>query len=138
MRPSTCTRSLLAKRPLKPRAVTAHLLGRTAVMYRGRVLPLVDLAVTLDVPSVDERTARYVVIVGVAERRVGLLVDRLLGQVDVVIKALGDVVGAATGIAGATILGDGAVALILDIGELVALLDDFPLLDNPPPAPVTG
>lgn len=63
------------------------------------------------------------VVVGLAERRVGVLVDSLLGQVDVVIKALGEFVGPANGIAGATILGDGRVRLILDVGALINIMD---------------
>lgn len=110
--------------------------GRQVVRFRDRVLPLIDLSAMLDVPAASRGDSPYVVIVGIAERRVGLLVDHLLGQVDVVIKALGDVVGAATGTAGATILGDGSVALILDIGELTTLLDETSIHDNTPPAPV--
>ena len=58
-------------------------------------------------------------IVGRGEKRLGLTVDRLLGQQDVVIKALDPVVSeAAVGVAGATILGDGRVVLILDVASL--------------------
>lgn len=96
--------------------------GGKAVVSRGQVLPLIDLCDALQVTrSSPTQATRYVVITGLAELRVGLLVDRLLGQVDVVIKSLGDLVGDATGIAGATILGDGNVALILDVAALMNL-----------------
>lgn len=98
--------------------------GGKAVVSRGKMLPLIDLGAALQVERSGGAKADYVVIAGLAERRVGVLVDRLLGQVDVVIKALGDTVGPATGIAGATILGDGNVALILDVGQLMDLADD--------------
>jgi len=62
----------------------------------------------------------YVVIVGRAERRIGLAVDRLKGQQEIVIKGLDDSLGRPKGIAGATILGDGRVVLILDVTALWA------------------
>ncbi len=104
--------------------------GRRAVISRGKVMPLIDLAATLGTPVSPDRAVHYVVIVGLAERRVGLLVERLLGQVDVVIKPLGQVIGAAAGIAGATILGNGDVALILDLGDLIDSLDESVNQDN--------
>jgi two-component system chemotaxis sensor kinase CheA len=61
----------------------------------------------------------YAVIVGRGEKRLGLSVDRLLGQQDVVIKGLDEVVsGAGLGVAGATILGDGRVVLVVDVAAL--------------------
>jgi len=64
----------------------------------------------------------YVVVVGLAERRLGLLVDDLLGQEEVVIKSLGDYLGSTPGIAGATIMGDGRIRLIIDIAGLFNLV----------------
>ena len=61
----------------------------------------------------------FVVIVGLAEQRLGLIVDRLITQQEVVIKSLGNLLKNVKGIAGATILGNGRVALILDIGEVM-------------------
>jgi two-component system chemotaxis sensor kinase CheA len=63
----------------------------------------------------------YVVIVGWAEKRVGLLVDALEGQREVVIKSLGNYLGDIPGIAGSTILGDGSVILIIDVGQFIEL-----------------
>ena len=56
---------------------------------------------------------------GVAEKRIGLVVDRLIGRQEIVIKSLDEFVGEAEGIAGATIMGDGRVVLILDISGLI-------------------
>ena len=98
--------------------------GREVIMARGKILPLINLGQVLETPAEGEKTTPYVVVAGLAERRVGILVDRLLGQVDIVIKALGDFVGPAEGIAGATILGDGRVRLIVDVGELIEITDD--------------
>ncbi|MDP3150698.1 MAG: chemotaxis protein CheA [Ignavibacteria bacterium] len=62
---------------------------------------------------------QYIVVVGVAEKRFGLKVDRLVGQKEVVIKSLGSYLGTIEGIAGSTIMGDGTIVMILDINELV-------------------
>lgn len=98
--------------------------GHPAILARSKVLPLIELGRMLETPGRERRSeVGYVVIVGLAERRVGILVDRLLGQVDVVIKGLDDRVGPAHGIAGATILGNGRVCLILDVGELITRMD---------------
>ena len=98
--------------------------GHKVIRARDKVLPLIDLKAVFDVPAGSENGGeRYVVVTALAERRVGILVDGLLGQVEVVIKALSDSVGKADGIAGATILGDGRVRLILDVARLMEMGD---------------
>ncbi|MGI9951234.1 chemotaxis protein CheA [Moorellaceae bacterium AZ2] len=90
-------------------------------VVRGQVLPLVHLARALGLKG-DRRTAEdkaAVVIVGLAEKRVGFIVDSLIGEQEIVIKSLGNYIGKIPGIAGATIMGDGRVALILDIHSLI-------------------
>jgi two-component system, chemotaxis family, sensor kinase CheA len=93
-----------------------HINGRPTMVIRDRVVSLLRVSDLLGLPSSGEARG-YVVIVGRGDKRVGLHVDRLKGQQEVVIKAL-DV--AATGsstpaVAGATIMGDGRVVLILDV-----------------------
>ena len=85
---------------------------------RGEVLPLVDLR---DHFSHEGPPARRqnVVVVRYAEHKAGLVVDDLLGEFQTVIKPLGKLFGALRGISGSTILGSGAVALILDIPALL-------------------
>ena len=60
-----------------------------------------------------------VVVVGLAEKRVGIVIDKTLGNREIVIKSLGKYMGTPKYIAGATIMGDGKVALILDVGSIV-------------------
>lgn len=86
-------------------------------MLRGSILPLFRLQNVLDTPDAQNTDFEEldVIILKVGERLVGCAVDALLRQQDVVIKSLGNYLGAIKGIAGATILGDGRVALILDI-----------------------
>lgn len=72
-------------------------------------------------------TRQYVIIVGAGEQRMGLVVDQLLGQEEVVIKTLGEFFENVSLIAGATIMGDGGVVLILDIGTLLQTLARKPM-----------
>ncbi|MGD8895356.1 MAG: chemotaxis protein CheA [Acidobacteriota bacterium] len=93
--------------------------GRDTLRIRDRIIPLVHLAEFFGVASRPHSAETYAVIVGRGEKRLGLTVDRLLGQQDVVIKGLDSVVsGTALGVAGATILGDGRVVLVLDVAAL--------------------
>lgn len=94
--------------------------GRPVLRWRDRVLPVVDLADEFRlVRRAGPPAARKAVIVGLAEKQVCFLVDSMLGQEEVVIKTLGDYLGKVPGIAGGTIMGDGRVALIVDIPALV-------------------
>lgn len=98
-----------------------------AINFRGSVLHLVELGSLLELPS-RERLARddgsiTFVVVRTGSMRVGLVVDRLIGEQEVVIKPLGAYFGDIKGVAGATILGDGRVALIVDVGSLGAIIN---------------
>ena len=73
-------------------------------------------------------TSLYLVVVGLGEKQVGLVVDSLVGEQEVVIKTLGKFIGDIQGISGATILGDGHVALIVDINGLVQCATETPSL----------
>jgi two-component system chemotaxis sensor kinase CheA len=93
--------------------------GRDTLRIRDRIVPLVHLAQFFGVGSGARSEATYAVIVGRGEKRLGLTVDRLRGQQDVVIKGLDPAVsGSALGVAGATILGDGQVVLVVDVASL--------------------
>ena len=92
-----------------------HVGGQEVLKLRDSVLPLLRLQRVFSCAETgaDRRTC-YVVIVGVAEKRVGLVVTRLLGQQEVAIKSLGKFLANLPGIGGSTIMGDGRVALIVD------------------------
>ena len=93
---------------------------RRAIQLRHKVLPLIDLDQALGLAVNRPPSDRvFVVAVRVGENRFGLVVDSLLGELQVVIKSLGRQVGNIAGVTGATILGDGRVALILDVPSLV-------------------
>lgn len=94
--------------------------GLPMVQLRGNTLPLISLKQKFDLPeSEQEKEEVFVVVVGLGDKAIGLIVDELQGQQEIVIKTLGDYLNGLPGIAGATILGDGNITLILDIGSLI-------------------
>jgi two-component system, chemotaxis family, sensor kinase CheA len=97
--------------------------GHEVISLRGKTLPLLHLSRLFELVSrgVDypDPERIYVVIVGLAQHRVGLVVDELLGQHDVVIKPLGEALRRVPGIAGATELGANRTVLLLDVATLV-------------------
>jgi len=88
---------------------------------RNDVVALLRLSRLFKVPTNEQRDYHFVVIVGTADKRVGLMVDTLIGEEDVVIKPLRDRYTQSPGIAGASILGDGSVCLIIDVSQLLEL-----------------
>ncbi|MCK5127735.1 MAG: chemotaxis protein CheA [candidate division Zixibacteria bacterium] len=97
--------------------------GRDVITLRDGVLPIVNLNSILKgrYESGFSCEKPYVVVVGLGEKRLGLIVDGLLGQEEVVIKSMGHMLGETKGLAGATILGDGRVRLIVDLIGLFKL-----------------
>lgn len=92
--------------------------GQQVMVLREKVLPLVFLKQILNVPGDLEKSEMYVVVVRKGEQQFGLVVDELVGQQDIVINSLGKLLTGIKGLAGASILGDGRISLILDIGSL--------------------
>ena len=92
--------------------------GKEVIVYRENVIPLIRLNETLDIES-SETDKKFVIIVNVGDKTIGLLVDSLLGQQEIVIKPLGKTLKNLDQYIGATILGNGLVTLILDVGALL-------------------
>ncbi|MGL1892145.1 MAG: chemotaxis protein CheA [Spirochaetaceae bacterium] len=88
---------------------------------REDVISLLRLNRLFRLPDDSGTEYKFVVIVGSGEKRMGLMVDSLIGEEDVVIKPLNDHYTSSPGIAGATILGDGTVSLIIDVSQLLEL-----------------
>jgi len=88
---------------------------------RKDVISLMRLNRLFGIPSDEGNDYHYVVVVGSGDKKMGLIVDSLIGEEDVVIKPLKDRYTASPGIAGATILGDGKVSLIIDVSQLLDL-----------------
>jgi two-component system chemotaxis sensor kinase CheA len=94
--------------------------GRDMMTLRGTTLPLCDLDQLLAIEREQPPPARrYVVVAAIGSRRLGIVVDFLFGQQDIVIKALGRSLAKVKGFAGATDLGDQHVGLVLDVGSLI-------------------
>ena len=94
--------------------------GKEVITLRGNVIPLVRLNEILDVETnKDENEDLLVLIAKKGDRLAGLVVDELIGQMEIVIKSMGKYAGNCKFISGATILGDGEVALILDANALI-------------------
>lgn len=88
---------------------------------RNEVISLLRLNRLFGIKSDESPEYNYIVIVGTADKKVGLMVDNLIGEEDVVIKPLRDQFTSSPGIAGASILGDGSVSLIIDVSQLLDL-----------------
>lgn len=95
--------------------------SQEVVLLRGKVLPLVKAGDLLDSPNKQENNEdiMYVVVGRKGDKQLGIVVDSLIGQQEIVIKSLGRLLTGIPGVAGGTILGDGAVSLILDTNTLV-------------------
>ena len=103
---------------LKP-AIVRLLKGREVLMMRDEVLPLVRLRTLVDFEGPAARGLEQVIIVELAERRAALVVDALIGQQEIVVKQFDGVRDGHALFSGATILGDGAPALIIDVSSLL-------------------
>lgn len=96
--------------------------GQLVVMVRGKALPLYNLNKWLTknyIPDEGPVKAQHVVVIALGHQHIGFIVDHLLGQEEVVIKPLGAMLTQVKGLAGATITGDGGIALILDVPSLM-------------------
>jgi len=94
--------------------------SQEAILLRGQIIPIVRLTSVLNIPNacLHNQDELFVVIVHIGEYRAGIIVDTLIGQQEIVIKSMGKLLAGIKVIAGATILGNGHVALILDVGAL--------------------
>ena len=93
---------------------------KEVINLRGNVIPLIRLDNLLDVEPVEnEEESLTVVIVRKGDKQAGLVVDNLIGQQEIVIKSIGNYINCSKMIGGATILGNGEIALILEVNALV-------------------
>jgi two-component system chemotaxis sensor kinase CheA len=103
-------------------SAVASVEGKEAITYQGKPVAVAWLTDLLELPSGPRNTDQLtVVIVAVAEKRLGLVVDDLAGEQEIVIKNLGRQLAKVAGIAGATLLGSGQVILVLHVADLIKL-----------------
>lgn len=95
--------------------------NKEVILLRGQIIPIVRLVDALNVPRTEEEAAEemFAVVVHMGDQKAGIIVDNLVGQQEIVIKTMGKLLAGIKVIAGATILGNGQVALILDVGTLM-------------------
>jgi two-component system chemotaxis sensor kinase CheA len=95
--------------------------NKEVIVLRGQIIPIIRLGNILNVPTQEgeENDDIFVVVVHLGERKAGIVVDNLIGQQEIVIKTLGKLLAGLKVISGATVLGDGRVALILDVSALM-------------------
>lgn len=95
--------------------------GREVTMFRGNILPLIrmDEAFGWENGATEGEHERYIVVVRYSSTQVGLIVDDLLEQQELVLKTLDDFVGGGNSFSGASIMGDGTVVLIIDVSSLI-------------------
>ncbi|SHJ34300.1 chemotaxis protein CheA [Lutispora thermophila] len=96
--------------------------GQAITVIRDRILPLVWLHDYFKIPRKKKKKNNFIVVLGVAEKRLGLVVDELVGNQEIVVKPLGSYIGKVNTFSGATILGDGSVACILDVAGVAKMV----------------
>ncbi|MBQ7198049.1 MAG: chemotaxis protein CheA [Selenomonadaceae bacterium] len=89
------------------------------IVLRGEIIPIIRMEQTLFVPHVKDSDETFVVVVHAGESKAGIVVDKLIGQQEIVIKTLGNLFMGLKMFSGATVLGDGRVALILDVATML-------------------
>ncbi len=99
--------------------------GQAVAVIRDKALPLIWLHDHFGIERQNRKHKNvFIVVVGVAEKRLGLVVDELIGNQEIVVKSMGSYIGKIEGISGATILGDGSVSLILDVIGISKMIEN--------------
>ncbi|MBQ5781627.1 MAG: chemotaxis protein CheA [Spirochaetaceae bacterium] len=112
--------SVLDSHRIKPEEIST-LDNHEVLTIRDEVISLVRLAELFEIPCDEDPSHHFIVIVGAGDKKLGVMVDALIGEEDVVIKPLNDNFANSQAIAGASILGDGSVTLIIDVAKLIDL-----------------
>jgi len=101
--------------------------GKEVIRFRNNIIPLIRLHDVFNIPSHSQTTGVkkhkfYIVVAGVADKKIGIMVDKIVGQEEVVVKNMGKLLENTPGISGACIGGDGKITLILDLSSLLRLI----------------
>ena len=92
--------------------------NKEVIVLRGEIIPIIRMEEALQVPHTKDSDELFVVVVHAGEAKAGIVVDNLIGQQEIVIKTLGNLFAGLKLFGGATVLGDGKVALILDVATM--------------------
>ncbi len=98
--------------------------GREVIRFRNTIIPLIRLYEIFNIPKENQNVIDklYIVVAGMADKKIGLVVDKIVGQEEVVVKSMGKLLENTPGISGACIGGDGKITLILDLSGLLKLI----------------
>ena len=107
--------STLSVQPSDIRTVQSN----EVIVLRGEIIPIIRIEQTLFVPHLHDSLELFVVVVHAGDSKAGIVVDKLIGQQEIVIKTLGNLFMGLKMFSGATVLGDGTVALILDVATML-------------------
>jgi two-component system, chemotaxis family, sensor kinase CheA len=113
----------------KPEEEIDSIKGQSVAVIRDKVHPLVWLHDYFNISRSKRGKNVFIVVLGVAEKRFGLVVDELIGNQEIVVKPLGSYIGKVEGFSGATILGDGSVACILDVVGVAKMVSNRKTLE---------
>jgi len=114
----------------KPENEIGFIKGQAITLIREKVLPLIWLHDYFNIPRIKTHKNIFIVVLGVAEKRFGLVVDELIGTQEIVVKPLGSYIGKVETYSGATILGDGSVACILDVAGIAKMVENNKILTH--------
>jgi two-component system chemotaxis sensor kinase CheA len=92
--------------------------GNSIVLFHDKQLPFINMRTFFDIPG-ERPHIEQIIVVAIKNIQIGILVDQVIGGNQTVIKPLGKLYKRATGVSSATILGDGSVALILDVEQII-------------------
>lgn len=108
----------------KPKSEIQSVKKESVVVIRDRIHPVIWLHDYFNLPRPENEKNVFIVVLGVAEKRFGIVVDELIGNQEIVVKPLGSYIGKVQGLSGATIVGDGSVACILDVGGISTMISN--------------
>jgi len=114
----------------KPKNEIESINGQAVAVIRDKAVPLVWLQDYFGIPRSKERKNILIVLLGIAEKHLGLVVDELIGNQEIVVTNLGSYIGKVEGISGVTILGDRSVACILDVIGIANMVNSKKIIQN--------
>jgi len=101
-----------------------RILNKDVLMYKSQVVPIAPIEEVMNYKIKNNKSYKYVIITGVAEKRLGLCVDDIIGKQEIMVKMFNQYLGKVRGLIGATILGNGKVSLILDVKEIIDIYEN--------------
>lgn len=103
--------------------ILKRILNKDVILYKNQIIPVIKIDNLMNYNSEKEMDYRYIIIVGAAEKRLGLFVEDIIDKQEIMVKMFNQYLGNIKGLIGATILGNGEVSLILNIKEIIEIYE---------------